>query len=689
MNYLVTGATGFIGGRLVEKLLKEHTGMIHCLVRSRSLGRLELRIEEWGEDAEARVIPVVGDLGEPMLGLSDAQLEDLEGADIGAVVHLAAVYDITADANLQQRANVDGTRHVVQVANRLGAPIHHTSSIAAGGLYRGRWTEDMPLDAAGEGLDDPYFATKHEAEKVVYTEAKVPWRVYRPSIVVGDSRTGEIDKVDGPYYFFRLMKLLGDRLPSWLPLISPEGGTINIVPVDYVVDAMCHILHLEGGQWDERVYHLVDQNPQTVGQLLDMIASAVDGPRFPMRVDVGLLDLVPEAVKTLVGSVTPATQTLDFILRQVGIPAETLKFLDWPTTYTDDNTRAALDGSGISCPPLENYIDRLYYYWLRELSGFKSAGGGLKGAVAGRKVMITGASDGIGKEVALKVGAAGGHVLLVSRTRSKLEAVQKEIEDAGGIAFVHPCDLSEDEDIIRLAKDVLAEHGHVDILVNNAGRSIRRSVKLSLDRFHDFERTMQLNYFGAVRLTLELLPSMMERKDGHIINISSIGVQTNMPRFSAYVASKAALDAFGRCISSELWDDGIDITSIYMPLVRTKMIAPTAVYKYFPALTPDEAADRIVGAMVARPKKVATVLGTTGQLSYALAPKMLDAVMHRGFSLFPDSKAAKGATDESAEDKAKRRRIEAARAGQSTGEDESKPTRDRLIYAWLLKGLHW
>ena len=215
-------------------------------------------------------------------------------------------------------------------------------------------------------------------------------------------------------------------------------------------------------------------------------------------------------------------------------------------------------------------------------------------------------------------------------------------------------------------------------------------MKLSLDRFHDFERTMQLNYFGAVRLTLELLPSMMERKDGHIINISSIGVQTNMPRFSAYVASKAALDAFGRCISSELWDDGIDITSIYMPLVRTKMIAPTKVYKYFPALTPDEAADRITGAMIARPKKVATVLGTTGQLSYALAPKVLDAVMHRGYSLFPDSKAAKGSVDESAEDKAKRRRIEAARAAESgTVDDESKPTRDRLIYAWLLKGLHW
>lgn len=685
MDYLVTGATGFIGGRLVQRLLADRTGTIHCLVREGSLGRLELRIEDWGDDARERVRPIVGDLGEPRLGLDDGQLELLQGVD--AVLHLAAIYDLTADAASQQRANVDGTRHVVQVANAIGARLHHVSSIAAGGLYPGRWTEDMPLSRASAGLDDPYFSTKHESEKIARSEATVPWRVYRPSIVVGDSRTGEIDKVDGPYYFFRLMKLLGDRLPAWLPLVAPEGGTINIVPVDYVVAAMDRIIHLEDDEWDGRVYHLVDPHPQTVGQLLDMIADAVEGPHFPMRVDVGLLDLVPEQLKQVVGAVTPAAQTLEFMLRQVGIPVETLKFLDWPTTYNDDNTRAALAGTGITCPPLATYLDRLYFYWLRELSGMKGGGGGLRGAVAGRKVMITGASDGIGLEVARKVAAAGAHVLLVSRTRSKLEEVQQELEDAGGIAFVHPCDLSDDEDIIRMAKEVLAEHGHVDVLVNNAGRSIRRSVKLSLDRFHDFERTMQLNYFGAVRLTLELLPAMMERGNGHVINVSSIGVQTNMPRFSAYVASKAALDAFGRCISSELWDDGISITSVYMPLVRTKMIAPTAVYKYFPALTPDEAANRVTGAMVSRPKKVATVLGTAGQLSYALAPKLLDSVMHRGFSMFPDSKASKGSGDESSEDRARRERV--AAAAQQGQRDESRPTRDRLLYAWLLKGLHW
>ena len=173
-----------------------------------------------------------------------------------------------------------------------------------------------------------------------------------------------------------------------------------------------------------------------------------------------------------------------------------------------------------------------------------------------------------------------------------------------------------------MAEEVLAYHGHVDILVNNAGRSIRRSVELSYDRFHDFERTIQLNYFGAVRLILALLPAMRGRKSGHIINISSIGTQTNPPRFSAYVASKAALDAFSRVIASEVVDDGVHLTTIHMPLVRTPMIAPTRMYDMFPAITPEEAAEMIAEAMIGKPKKVATRLGNFGELLYAVAPKV-------------------------------------------------------------------
>ena len=200
-----------------------------------------------------------------------------------------------------------------------------------------------------------------------------------------------------------------------------------------------------------------------------------------------------------------------------------------------------------------------------------------------------------------------------------------------------------------MAEEVLAEYGKIDILVNNAGRSIRRSVENSYDRFHDFERTMQLNYFGALRLILSLMPAMRKkgkgkgaRKGGHIINVSSIGVQTNTPRFSAYVASKAALDAWSRCVASEVVDDGVSITTIHMPLVRTPMIAPTKMYDAFPTITPEEAADMICDAMIRKPKKVATRLGNFGELLYNVAPKASDAILNTAYKLFPESTAAKG-----------------------------------------------
>ncbi len=261
----------------------------------------------------------------------------------------------------------------------------------------------------------------------------------------------------------------------------------------------------------------------------------------------------------------------------------------------------------------------------------------LHDAVKGRTTLITGASSGIGRATALKVGEAGGTVLLVARTRSKLEEVADEIEDLGGTAYVHPCDLTDVDDIDRMADEVLDEHEAVDILVNNAGKSIRRSVHRAYDRFHDYERTMQLNYFAPVKLILKVLPKMRERGTGHIINISTIGLQTNTPRFSAYLASKAALDAFSRSIAPEIIDDGVHITTVYMPLVRTPMIAPTKIYDRFPTLSPDEAADMINDAIRKRPKRVATVLGNLGQLSYAVAPGAQDLVVNRAYKLFPET----------------------------------------------------
>lgn len=270
----------------------------------------------------------------------------------------------------------------------------------------------------------------------------------------------------------------------------------------------------------------------------------------------------------------------------------------------------------------------------------------LEESVSGRVVLITGASSGIGETTALKIGAAGGTMLLVARTRAKLQAVADQIEDLGGVAYVHPCNLSDTDDIDRMAAEVLEQHGAVDILINNAGKSIRRSVDRTYDRFHDYQRTMQLNYFGPVKLILSLLPTMRERKTGHIINISTIGLQVNTPRFAAYVASKAALDAFSRSLAPEVIGDGVHVTTIYMPLVRTPMIAPTKIYDRFPTMSPDEAAEMITDAIRKRPKRVGTAMGNLGQLTYAIAPGAQDLVANRAYQLIPEGDGKKAQPDE-------------------------------------------
>lgn len=259
-----------------------------------------------------------------------------------------------------------------------------------------------------------------------------------------------------------------------------------------------------------------------------------------------------------------------------------------------------------------------------------------------KTVLVTGASSGIGYTLAKQLAQAGAHVLLMARREDVLQQLKSEIEVLGGVASIYVCDLNQSTDIDRASQQILQDVGHVDILINNAGRSIRRAAKESVDRFHDFERTIQLNYLGAVRLTLNLLPSMIARQSGHIINISSIGVLAHPGRFSAYIASKSALDGFGRCLSAEVYADNIDVTSIYMPLVRTPMIAPTDIYKKRSALTPAQAAELVVKAIIKRPKHIITKFGVLTAFGHTVMPKLSRYIMAKEYQMYPSSDAAIG-----------------------------------------------
>ena len=659
MTYFVTGATGFIGRHLVQELLANREGEIALLVRPASQGRVESLIRSWGAANRVSVVP--GDLGSPKLGVAEDWIEKHRG-NVDHFFHVAALYDMTASDERNEQLNVGGTRSALELAAALDAGIfHHVSSVAVAGDYQGVFDEEM-FDE-GQGLPSSYHRTKFESERIVREESEVPWRVYRPSIVVGHSETGEMDKVDGPYYFFPLFKRLRDTLPQWLPVLGVDLGDTNVVPVDYVASAMDHIAHQPG--LDGQAFHLVNPDPQPTVDVVNAFASAAKAPRFTVPLDRRLTGLLPANLLPKALRLSPVQLALRETIGRAGVPPEVLGHVSFPSQFAARRTLRALRGSGISCPDLDSYAPALWSYWEDHLDEDTARNNKLRKALGGKKVVITGASSGIGRSTALKVAQAGGIPILVARGKDKLEETRDDIERTGGTAFVYACDLSDLEAIDALCEQLCSEHETIDFVVNNAGRSIRRSLALSHDRFHDFERTMGLNYFGAIRLVMGVLDKMRAQGHGHIVNISSIGVQTSPPRFSAYVASKAALDAWSNVVSSEVFGDGVGFTTIHMPLVKTPMIAPTKIYDAFPTITPAQAADMVLEAMVEKPHELNTVLGTLGAVAHTLAPKTTFRVLHMAYQVFPDSAAARG------------------------DEDDTGPTSEQLFLARLLKGVHW
>ena len=494
MSYFVTGATGFIGRNLVEQLL-EREGAVYVLVRegsTRPPGGAPQRAGGWTTTGWSRSWATSRS---PASASPTRTCERLRG-DVDHLFHLAAIYDMTADAESQRVANVEGTRHMVELAHAIEAGrVHMVSSIAAAGLYKGTWREDMFEEA--EDLDThPYFRTKHDSEAVVRNELERPWRVYRPGIVVGNSETGEMDKIDGPYYFFKLIRRLRNAVPQWMPLPGIEGREINLVPVDFVARAMDHIAHQEG--LDGRTFHLTDPNPLSAGEVLDVFARAAHAPESSLRVPASTIDALTPLLRLGVSSVPLADAVLDRVLADFGIPRSVLTYVNYPTHFDSRQTQAALEGTGIRVPPLEAYADKLWDYWERHLDpdlfedrtlvgavrGRRGVVGGaaqvleqqipdevlrlgrrivgsatLEAAVRGKIVMVTGASSGIGRSSALKIADAGGIVLLVARTPEKLESTREQIEAGGGVAHIHRCDLSDMDDIDRMADEVLAHHG--------------------------------------------------------------------------------------------------------------------------------------------------------------------------------------------------------------------------------------
>ncbi|MGO8849699.1 SDR family oxidoreductase [Mycobacterium sp.] len=657
MRYVVTGGTGFIGRRVVSRLLDSRPdAQVWVLVRRRSLGRFERLAAEWGERAR----PLVGEL--PELALTDDVLAELGPVD--HVVHCAAIYDITAAEAEQRATNVEGTRAVIELARRLDTTLHHVSSIAVAGDFAGEYTED-DFDV-GQGLPSPYHRTKFGAESLVRSTPGLRYRVYRPAVVVGDSRTGEMDKVDGPYYFFGVLARLA-VLPSLTPILLPDTGRTNIVPVDYVVDALVALMHAAGS--DGRTFHLTAAKTIGLRGIYRGVAKAAGLP--PLR------GSLPGAVAAPVLHVRGRAKILrNMAATQLGIPAEVFDVVDLKPTFISDGTRDALRGSGIDVPEFAAYAPGLWRYWAEHLDPDRAR---RQDPLRGRHVIITGASSGIGRAAAIAVAERGATVFALARNADALDALVAEIRAGGGDAHAFTCDVTDSTSVEHTIKDILGRFDHVDYLVNNAGRSIRRSVVNSTDRLHDYERVMAVNYFGAVRMVLALLPHWRERRFGHVVNVSSAGVQARNPKYSSYLPTKAALDAFADVVASETLSDHVTFTNIHMPLVATPMIVPSHRLNPVPPISAERAAAMVVRGLVEKPARIDTPLGTLAEAGNYLAPKTSRRILHQLYLGYPDSAAARGMA--TAPPPARRKPRRAAR-----GIRAPRPVK-RLVR--LVPGVHW
>lgn len=675
MRYVVTGGTGFIGRRVVSRLLEARPdARVWVLVRRSSLGRFERLAAEWGERAR----PLVGEL--PELALSDEAIAELGAVD--HVVHCAAIYDITAGEAEQRAANVEGTRAVIALAQRLDATLHHVSSIAVAGDFPGEYTED-DFDVA-QGLPTPYHQTKFEAELLVRSTPGLRYRVYRPAVVVGDSRTGEMDKVDGPYYFFGVLAKLA-VLPSLTPILLPDTGRTNIVPVDYVVDALVELLHAPGH--DGQAFHLTAEKTIGLRGIYRGVARAAGLP--PLR------GSLPRAVAAPVLHVRGRARVLrNMAATQLGIPAEIFDVVDLAPTFVSERTRDALRGAGIEVPDFAGYAPRLWRYWAEHLDPDRARRDDPAGALRGRHVIVTGASSGIGRAAALAIAERGATVFALARSGAALDQLVAEIRAKGGDAHAFTCDVTDSASVDHTIKDILGRFDHVDYLVNNAGRSIRRSVVNSTDRLHDYERVMAVNYFGAVRMVLALLPHWRERRFGHVVNVSSAGVQARNPKYSSYLPTKAALDAFSDVVASETLSDHITFTNIHMPLVATPMIAPSHRLNPVPAISPERAAAMVVRGLVDKPARIDTPLGTLAEAGNYFAPKTSRRVLHQLYLGYPDSAAARGEAAQVADEpdaqpdrpREPRRRPRRPVRAMTRG---IRPPRPVKRLARLVPGVHW
>lgn len=639
---LITGATGFLGQYLVEALLKKGHQLTLLVRNPESAASKELN-DRWRQVTEKSSIKFIKfDLSKDDLGLTKKSLLK----EFDHVYHLAAIYDLSTAESDMLNTNVEGTRRLLSRLKQDGFKgcFHFVSSIAVAGDFSGQFDENM-FDA-GQKHDHAYHLSKFESEKVVreykqFNDFSV--RIYRPSAIVGHSETGHIDKIDGPYYLFLIVSFLKRWLPGKVPLALPKTKVVlDIVPVDYVVEGLVCISQLKDADLlqDQFCFHLSDPNTATLSDLFTKVLSVSDGPSIGISVPV---DQVSKLVFSKQFKMIRNLQAIHILKREVlkslKIPEHIFEALMPKLKFDSKKTLSLLETYSIAPPKLNDYIEVLWEYYNKELDPQKHRLNSAKKLFNNKRVLITGGSSGIGFESAKIAYSLGAKVILVARDQAKLDECENNIKGLGtnlGEISTYSCDLSDLNACDELVRYIENNYGSVDILFSNAGRSIRRSVSKSQGRFHDLERTMQLNYFGAARLILGLLPGMLKQGGGQVVHSSSMGTISATPRFGPYMASKIALDALMDSMAAEFTNQNMTFSIIKFPLVQTPMVAPTAEFKKSKLTSPEQAAMMFVDTVIDQSRMRVPVTGKLLSLASFLSPNIMTQLYNYAFQVWPD-----------------------------------------------------
>ncbi|MFV2144871.1 SDR family NAD(P)-dependent oxidoreductase [Isoptericola sp. G70] len=623
---LVTGAAGFLGRQLLLELGDRHpAATILAVVR----GGVEDELRAWLTERRGRterLEVVVGDVTQERCGL-DARTVARLAATKTYVYHCAARYDLERpDPELDAQVNVDGTRTVLRLAEEVGAAgFSLMSSVAVAGTYHGVWTEEHLHET--HAWRSSYASSKHRAEVLVH-ESTLPSRsVFRLGVLVGDELTGTYFKPDGVYSFFGAIRKIHEAVPLGVPLPTIGWGAIPLCPVDHAARA---VVALAAAPDDGlTVHHVFEDEVLRAGDIMRLVLEAAGRPR---SAEVSWLGHLVQGFNERAehdGVLTQLKNDAIDILHDVGVPRYLVGELNQPTQFSNAATSARLAALGIGSPAFEQYASRTWHGWLahearapgrRELEFFR-----------GKHVVMTGGSSGVGAGILRRLLEHGvASVVVLGRNRKRLDDVLEYQPGAERVELVD-CDLLDDASV-GAAIDRLAQAGReVDLLVLSAGLSIDRPLRDMSADLEELSRMTQVNFVAPMRLVRALVPLMADRPDARVVTLSSIATQLDVPGFSMYSATKAALDQAFAVLPSELTGSGVSFVSVRLPLVKTPMTNVNIRLRNVPMLSVGAAVDMVVAATVSGRRSAGGAVGRSFEVLKLWHPVLASVVGNLGW----------------------------------------------------------